>query len=92
MIRHSERETPMNHYERFNRRSDLHSVRQITGGIVLSPVDKSREAMERFQPIAHEAFEHELDGYLIERSHKTSMHPGNLYDEVILKKLSDVRM
>ena len=79
----------MDHYERFSPGSDLHSVRHITGGMVLSPVNNTREAMERFQPIAREAFEHEHDGYVIERSHKTSMHPGNLYDELILKKLLD---
>lgn len=75
----------MSFYERARKGSDVHTARDIDGGLQLAPIDRTREAIERFQVIAREAFEHEGDGYAIILPHKSSMYPGDLYDSLILQ-------
>jgi len=72
-------------YEWLSQDSENHAVKKIPEGIIISAKDSSREALERFQPIALKAIEHQFEeGYEISHAHRTSRYSGNLYDELVI--------
>lgn len=80
----------MNTYERLSIPSALHRVKVRADSIQLSAIDESLEALERFQPIVHEARENEGDGYeIVATPYKTNRYPGGLYTTIVLKKIEN---
>ena len=75
----------MDFYHRASVNSDAHVVKKSSDSIQLMPIDNSKEAIERFQEIAREAFEQEGYGFKIILQHKSSMYAGGLYDNLILQ-------
>ena len=80
----------MSFYETARESSDAHNARELKGGgLQLTPIDSSREAIERFQPIAHEAFERQHEGYAVDLENESTMYAGRLYDMLVLRLLAD---
>ena len=75
----------MDFYKRVSAPSEMHLVKKNRDGIELYAVDNSRDAIERFQAVAKEVFEHEGDGYKIILEHINDRHPGALYDRLVLQ-------
>jgi len=78
----------MGMYEKLSVSTDCHQVVSNNGSISIKPVDSSREAHERFQPIAEEAIEHEGEGYTIyPEPHPSGRYPG--YDMLVLLRSTE---
>ena len=75
----------MNYLDWLSAGSEAHEALKIEGGLAIKVIDSSLEALERFQPVAREAFERQsAEGYEIRHEHKTSRFPGDLYDMLVL--------
>lgn len=77
----------MSFYQKVSKSSDAHNAKELKGGgLRISATDSGdQESLERFQPVALEALEHQHEGYEIVQQHKSSIYSGNLYDCLVLK-------
>jgi hypothetical protein len=75
----------MSTYDSLSKGSDFHRAAKAGNSLTLMPMDDTLEALQQFQPIAHEAFNHAHDGdYKIQNYHRSSIFPGRLYDTLVL--------
>ena len=77
----------MSFYEWLSKGSEAHKVEPVTDGIAVTPIDGTKDAVERFQRIAQEAIGRQTEReYEIYLAHKTLMLGGDLYDKLVILK------
>jgi hypothetical protein len=75
----------MSTYESLSKGSDFHTAAKAENSLTLMPIDNTLDALQQFQPIAHQAFNHGRDGdYRIQNYRRSSIFPGWLYDMLVL--------
>lgn len=78
----------MPHLERLSGGSDRHQANIKGDTVQLSPVGNSRDELERFQSVVRDAYDNEGDDYEVILDHFSSQYSGDLYDMIVLKKLT----
>lgn len=62
-----------------------HIVRRDGSELTLSAVDASLPSLRNFQSIALVVIERDGVGYTIVRAHRSSAHPGELFDQIVIR-------
>jgi len=75
----------MSYLDLIAKASEAHLVRRDGNMLTLSVVDESLPSLKNFQPIAMDVIERDGVGYTIVLKHRSSLHSGNLYDQIVIR-------
>ena len=76
----------MDYYDTLSRGSDWHNAMINPDSLRLSPINDTREALQRFQSIVSKVFAHEGDGYEIVIVRSTQTYPFDLCEAMLLSR------
>jgi hypothetical protein len=72
-------------YEWLSRGSADHVAKINSNTLEIWPTENTKEALERFQPIARKALDHAGEGYTILKTRQSPLYSGDLYNWIVLK-------